>query len=115
MTPKRFANAIRIQDPSASNPSDIANTLLDAIREARDEGLRAENCPACRLICYQLAHLFNICPIDHALDPYSEFMGTCRLICHQLAPLFDIYAIDHNPDLHSELMRTCRDHATSGS
>ena len=55
---KRFKNAHEIWTVGASNPMGVANALLDAMKEARDEGGDVNNDPAVQVI---LDHLCFLC------------------------------------------------------
>lgn len=55
---KRFKNAYEIWSVGASNPVGVANALLDAMKEARDEGGDVNNDPAVQVI---LDHLCFLC------------------------------------------------------
>lgn len=74
----RFLNALYIQDPGASNPAGIARALVEAIDAARADDVRAEEDPACRLICHQLAFLLNTSAIDRDMDLWGNLMRECR-------------------------------------
>jgi hypothetical protein len=55
---KRFKNAYEIWSVGASNPVGVTNALLDAMREARDEGGDPSNDAAVQVI---LDHLCFLC------------------------------------------------------
>ena len=74
----RFANAIAIQNPGASNPSGVARALVEALDEARAENVDTRTDPACRMICHQLAFLMGVGEIDHSLDEYARLMKICE-------------------------------------
>lgn len=74
---KRHEKALAIQDPGACNPSGIALTIVDAVREARDEGKDACKDAAVRLMVHQLASICNIYEIDHDLDVYMLLREEC--------------------------------------
>ena len=57
---KRFKNAYEIWNMGASNPVGVTNALLDAMREARDEGGDASNDPAVQMILDHLCFLCNM-------------------------------------------------------
>ena len=57
---KRFKNAYEIWNVGASNPTGVANALLDAMREARDEGGDVNNDPAVQVILDHLCFLCNM-------------------------------------------------------
>ena len=57
---KRFKNAYEIWNVGASNPVGVANALLDAMREARDEGGDVSNDPAVQVILDHLCFLCNM-------------------------------------------------------
>ena len=78
MSRNRFSNAVLIQDPGACNPSGVARALVEACDEARNENIRPEDDPACRLICHQLASLLNVDEINRDLDCWGILMGACR-------------------------------------
>lgn len=64
--PRRYRNAKAAQ-AGACNPIAIANGLVDAMRECRDEG--ADHDAICkdagvRLIAHQLAYLLNLSELD---------------------------------------------------
>jgi hypothetical protein len=78
---KRHENAIGIQK-GACNPSGIANAILDACREAREEGMNASECPAVRLMVHQLAFITGARRLDddhvlwqHAITVCEEKSG----------------------------------------
>ena len=58
---KRWWDANAIIDPGACNPSGIAHSLLDAIKEARAENIEPRNDEAVRIITYQLSYVLNVC------------------------------------------------------
>lgn len=57
---KRFKNAYEIWNVGASNPTGVANALLDAMGEARDEGGDVNNDPAVQMILDHLCFLCNM-------------------------------------------------------
>ncbi len=57
---KRFKNAYEIWNVGASNPMGVTNALLDAMREARDEGVDPSNDPAVQMILDHLCFLCNM-------------------------------------------------------
>ncbi len=57
---KRFKNAYEIWHMGASNPMGVTNALLDAMREARDEGVDPSNDPAVQMILDHLCFLCNM-------------------------------------------------------
>ena len=57
---KRFKNAYEIWNVGASNPVAVANALLDAMREARDEGGDVNNDAAVQMILDHLCFLCNM-------------------------------------------------------
>ena len=57
---KRFKNAYEIWNVGASNPVGVTNALLDAMREARDEGGDPSNDPAVQMILDHLCFLCNM-------------------------------------------------------
>ena len=57
---KRFKNAYEIWHMGASNPVGVTNALLDAMREARDEGVDPSNDPAVQMILDHLCFLCNM-------------------------------------------------------
>jgi hypothetical protein len=76
----RFDNALAIQQ-GACNPSGVAISLLDAIREARATGADTPSLcadPAIRLITHQLAFLLGTAEIDSSLSLYSDLTAACE-------------------------------------
>ncbi len=71
---KRFKNAYEIWNWGASNPVGVTNALLDAMREARDEGVDPSNDPAVQMI---LDHLCFLCNMPQP----SFFMENWERIC----------------------------------
>lgn len=71
---KRFKNAYEIWNWGASNPVGVTNALLDAMREARDEGVDPRNDPAVQMI---LDHLCFLCNMPQP----SFFMESWGRIC----------------------------------
>ena len=57
---KRFKNAYEIWGVGASNPRGVTNALLDAMKEARDEGSDPRNDPAVQVILDHLCFLCNM-------------------------------------------------------
>ena len=57
---KRFKNAYDIWNVGASNPMGVTNALLDAMKEARDEGGDPSNDAAVQLILDHLCFLCNM-------------------------------------------------------
>ena len=57
---KRFKNAYEIWNADASNPMGVTNALLDAMKEARDEGGDPSNDAAVQLILDHLCFLCNM-------------------------------------------------------
>ncbi len=57
---KRFKNAYMIWTGGASNPVGVTNALLDAMKEARDEGGDISQDPAVQVILDQLCFLCNM-------------------------------------------------------
>ena len=57
---KRFKKAYEIWNMGASNPMGVTNALLDAMKEARDEGSDPSNDAAVQLILDQLCFLCNM-------------------------------------------------------
>lgn len=57
---KRFKNAYEIWNAGASNPMGVTNALLDAMKEARDEGGDPSNDAAVQLILDHLCFLCNM-------------------------------------------------------
>lgn len=57
---KRFKNAYEIWNVGASNPVGVTNALLDAMKEARDEGGDPSNDPAVQVILDHLCFLCNM-------------------------------------------------------
>jgi hypothetical protein len=72
---KRFANALLIVDPGACNPSGIAYAIVDACREAREEGVSTKDDPAVRLMVTQLAW---VCRADSDTEDYGKLLAACR-------------------------------------
>lgn len=56
---KRHADALCIQ-AGASNPSGVANSIMEAVREARNEGAWAQDDSAIKLMVHQLSSITNI-------------------------------------------------------
>ncbi len=56
----RYMNAYMIWTGGASNPMGVTNALLDAMREARDEGVDPSNDPAVQMILDHLCFLCNM-------------------------------------------------------
>ena len=52
----------------ASNPTGVANALLDAMREARDEGGDVNNDPAVQVILDHLCFLCNVPQPSNYMD-----------------------------------------------
>ena len=63
----------------AVNPSAIAQALIEACREAREEGVSAREDPAVRLIVHQLAWICNTRQLDSDLTAYHSLMHECRV------------------------------------
>ena len=57
---KRFKNAYEIWNVGASNPVGVANALLDAMREARDEGDDPGHDAAVQVILDHLCFMCNM-------------------------------------------------------
>ena len=57
---KRFKNAYEIWNVGASNPMGVTNALLDAMKEARDEGGDPGNDAAVQVILDHLCFLCNM-------------------------------------------------------
>ena len=57
---KRFKNAYEIWNVGASNPMGVTNALLDAMKEARDEGGDPGNDAAVQVILDQLCFLCGL-------------------------------------------------------
>ena len=72
---KRFADALLIVNPGACNPSGIAYAIIDACKEAREEGVATKDDAAVRLMVTQLAW---VCRADSDTEDYSELMAECR-------------------------------------
>lgn len=85
---QRFRDAYQIIDPGACNPSGVARTLVKAIDECRADGEDPHLDPACRLICYQLAHLLGMEPLGSSyegngsdrIDSYRTDASFCQKI-----------------------------------
>lgn len=74
---KRFDDALFIQ-AGACNPSGVARSLVQAIAEARADGVDARTDPAVRLICHQLAFLCRVEEIDSgSTDVYRKLTADC--------------------------------------
>ena len=71
---KRFKNAYEIWNVGASNPVGVANALLDAMKEVRDEGGEVGNDLAVQMI---LDHLCFLCNMPQP----SFFMENWGRIC----------------------------------
>lgn len=74
----RFKDALQSQD--ASNPGALCRSLAEIQTQMYAEGkgtdeVRAD--PACRLIAYQIAYLFNTAGLDQ-LDAYAEATHACE-------------------------------------
>ena len=72
---KRFADALLIVNPGACNPSGIAYAIIDACKEAREEGVGTKDDAAVRLMVTQLAW---VCRADSDTEDYSEMLAECR-------------------------------------
>ncbi len=74
----RFRDAPAIVDPGASNPSGIAQAILDACREIRAHapGNPTDDDPAIRLMAYQLAAVCQVAP--YALECFIADEAACR-------------------------------------
>ena len=57
---KRFKNAYEMWNVGTSNPMGVTNALLDAMKEARDEGGDPSNDAAVQLILDHLCFLCNM-------------------------------------------------------
>ena len=57
---KRFKSAYEIWNVGASNPMGVTNALLDAMKEARDEGGDPSNDAAVQVILDHLCFLCNM-------------------------------------------------------
>ncbi|MBS0641470.1 MAG: hypothetical protein JSS43_16505 [Proteobacteria bacterium] len=73
--PQRFANALLIVDPGASNPSGIAHAIIAACQEARDEGVSTREDSAIRLMVTQLAW---VCRADSDTGDDAALLAECR-------------------------------------
>ena len=73
--PERFAAAVLIVDPGASNPSGVAHAIVQACAEVRQEGGSTRDDPAVRLMVTQLAWL---CRGDSDIEDYGELLAECR-------------------------------------
>ena len=78
---KRHSDAIAISD-GACNPSGIANSIVDACREMRDEPnhkgtdeIRSD--PAIRLMVHQLAFLMGI-PTREGISDWENWRKECQ-------------------------------------
>ena len=65
---KRFKNAYEIWNVGASNPVGVTNALLDAMREARDEGSDPSNDAAVQVILDHLCFLCNMTQPSFYMD-----------------------------------------------
>lgn len=77
---KRHSNAVAIQE-GACNPSGVCHSLLDAIRECREEGLDGDgvrNDEAVMAICHQLAFLCNVDRMNNEFTEYNRVMLVCQ-------------------------------------
>lgn len=76
---KRHSDAVAIQQ-GACNPSGIALSLIDAIREVRAENGDVRKDAACRLITHQLAFLMGVDEIDNGSDTllYNRLLTECE-------------------------------------
>ena len=75
----RFKHAVDIQ-AGACNPSGVCHSLLDAIRQAREEGADTAgvcNDSAVRAIAHQLSFLLNIHAMDDDTAEYRRVMDEC--------------------------------------
>ena len=77
---KRFKNAYEIWNVGASNPVGVANALLDAMKEVRDEGGEVSNDLAVQMI---LDHLCFLCNMPQP----SFFMENWERICSAVEKL----------------------------
>ena len=73
---KRHEDARFIVNPGACNPSGIAHTIIEACREARDEGKDVRQCPALKLMVYQLAFLYGVERILDSVE-YDDLLKQC--------------------------------------
>lgn len=71
----RFRLAVDIVDPGACNPSGIAYAIIEACRQARDDGQGPARDPAVRLMVTQLAY---VCQADSDTDDYGALLAECR-------------------------------------
>jgi hypothetical protein len=74
---KRHRDAISAQ-AGACNVLALCNSLLAAIREAREQGVQAESDPACRLITHQIAFLMRTGEFDSGAASYCAAMEACE-------------------------------------
>jgi hypothetical protein len=86
MTTKRHKLAIEIQ-LGAVNPSAIAHEVIEACREAREEGFDAKTDAAVRLIVHQLAWICNTRQLDNDLSAYHSLMYECRVRSGEKIPM----------------------------
>jgi hypothetical protein len=77
MSRNRFLNAEWIQQ-GASNPAGVARALVDAIDQARKEGIDERTDAACRLIAHQLAFLLGVGEVDRDFTLYCRLGEECR-------------------------------------
>lgn len=87
---KRHEQALAIQNPGACNPCGIALTIVEAVRETRDEGKNACKDAAVRLMVHQLASICNIGEIDistDGLDVYRRLTEECVERANEPAPV----------------------------
>lgn len=68
---KRYVNAYAIWTLGASNPVGVTNALLDAMKEARDEGGDPSNDTAVQMILDHLCFLCHIAQPSMAMFPSS--------------------------------------------
>jgi hypothetical protein len=76
MSTNRHRDAVMIQQ-GACNPSGIALAVVEACREARDQGLDPCTDSAVRLMVHQLGFICRVGEIDN-LETYSSLMEECK-------------------------------------
>jgi len=77
MRNNRYRDAVMIQQ-GACNPSGIAHAIIEACREARDQGLDVCKDVAVRLMIHQLAWVCRVGEMDN-VAVYRGLMDECKL------------------------------------